>query len=1057
MQRLQRFFALTSLATILLAALAFSLLHRAFILEDLSEAAQLRTHATLSALANTLGNEAGHLATLTGESRKALLSSPVIHAVNDKTQTIVADIPIKRVSVIGRDGTVLYSTQDTLIGRATPIPDGLEAALAGAYWDQGRVSATADGAAALFQGIEVYLTRMPLRDSTGTVVAALAVELDTTDMLVAANRRQVWFVVLACAVLALAYLSLQVVVRRAGAIIQVEQDRLREETWRRQAVAAALEQRERLLNTIADSLPTLLTYVGPDLRYRFNNARYEDWFGVPAAEAVGQRVPDLVGAENFARVRRNIERVLRGETVTFEAPFQTRRGLIQARFDFVPHRDEDGNVEGYVSLVTDVSDFKRLEEELREAQAQTEGLVERRTHELRDSEQRFRDFAEATSDWFWETDADHRVIWVSIGSDDAAPPPLDVSQAMGLSRPAMIARDDPEAARLHVIDLDAHRPFRDFTYAWHDPTSGTRHFIKSSGKPMFDAEGRFQGYRGVAADIGVQKAAEDRARRAELMLTEAMDSIADGFTLWDAEDRLVIWNQRFEAFFGDLKGFLRPGITFEETLRVRASWPGVGLVVDQEEVGGSAEDRFARRLAAHRQAEGTIEVRNPYTGTWILVTERRTRDGGIVALYTDITARKAAELALRDSEQALRDLHRVTAEALSDSNASIAALLRFGVRHFGHDLGLLLRIEGGRPVVVSRVSRDASPGADGDADTIPLAQGALLGALDNPEPMVLPTGEPPDAAGALAQRVLVGSDRFLLAFVSTGDGPTVCSSTDRELIKLMAQWLGGVLSRDRAAEELRQAKEQAETANRTKSEFLANMSHELRTPLNAIIGFSDVMRQQVLGPIAEPRYLEYLESVHDSGQHLLEIINDILDVSKIEAGQLELYEDIEDLAALADSALRLVAERAEQGKLTVATAGLRGLPPVRVEGRRIKQVLLNLLSNAVKFTPSGGSIRLEARRAPDGGVALCVADTGVGMTEAEQDLALMPFGQVESSASRRYEGTGLGLPLTRALMALHGGDLTLSSRKGEGTTVTVTLPPDRVLDAEGAPGGEARP
>ena len=168
----------------------------------------------------------------------------------------------------------------------------------------------------------------------------------------------------------------------------------------------------------------------------------------------------------------------------------------------------------------------------------------------------------------------------------------------------------------------------------------------------------------------------------------------------------------------------------------------------------------------------------------------------------------------------------------------------------------------------------------------------------------------------------------------------------------MAQWLGGVLSRDRAAEELRQAKEQAETANRTKSEFLANMSHELRTPLNAIIGFSDVMLQQVLGPVTVPRYLEYLGNIHESGQHLLEIINDILDVSKIEAGRLDLYEDVEDLAALAESALRLVAERAEQSGLTVATSGLTDLPPVRVDGRRIKQVLLNLLSNAVKFTPA---------------------------------------------------------------------------------------------------------
>ncbi len=257
-------------------------------------------------------------------------------------------------------------------------------------------------------------------------------------------------------------------------------------------------------------------------------------------------------------------------------------------------------------------------------------------------------------------------------------------------------------------------------------------------------------------------------------------------------------------------------------------------------------------------------------------------------------------------------------------------------------------------------------------------------------------------------------------------------------------WITDISHRKTMEQELLKSKEAAEYANRSKTDFLANMSHELRTPLNAIIGFSEVIQAEMFGPVSA-RYVDYAHDIHASGQHLLEIINDILDLSKLEAGKLELRETDVSVAAVGEQCLALVRGRARESCVTLRVEIPESLPLLRADRRALKQVLLNLLSNAVKFTPGGGSVTLGARINADCGLDITVADTGVGMSDADIEIALSPFGQIDSSLARKHQGTGLGLPLCKSLLGLHGADLIVTSRPGAGTAITARFSSTRVL------------
>ncbi len=755
-----------------------------------------------------------------------------------------------------------------------------------------------------------------------------------------------------------------------------------------------IKEREARYRQLLEALPDAV-FIHVDEKIAFVNAAAVRLFGADnAAQLIGQSSFFLVPEEMWELHRTRREKTL-SERTTLPPIEQTRLrldgGVVEV--ETVATYIEWEGKPGYLGVMRDITQRKEIQ---RQAQI---------------TEHRYSVVAENMPGAVYQRvlapDGTLRFTYMSSG----------IADIIGISADEIIADKEPMVDRMmpdfreryfelinesarNLTPLDIELPLQD--------VNGKKRWVRSIAHPRREKDG-FVIWDGVLTDISEQKIAEQNAQQAHQWLLHAIDALPSGFMLWDREDRLILWNEKVKSYHPDPSIFTE-GASFEAL--IAEPYNDVLRLQGQEE----ATRWLTARRDQHSLASGDHEFRTR-EGRWLLLTERGTPDGQIVTLVSDVTSRRESEEKLKESDGRYRALVNLLPDAV-----------------YVHRDGV---------IVLSNEAANHLFGAQSSDDLI----GLTLMELTHPEFRDIVTQRAAFLAEPGTRTVFMRQKRLRL------DGSWFWAEVAAAAFLWDDSRGGIVVMRDvteqmKAEEMLILSKETAELANRAKTEFLANISHELRTPLNAIIGFSDLIQREMFGPIGSPQYADYIRDIYASGNHLHDVINDILDLSKIEAGKLELNEEIFDIVSVIGRCLRVVAPRAEENGLTIVNNIVGKLPHVRGDERKIKQILINLLGNAVKFTEKGGTVSIDAALrtgGDDDGIAIVVTDTGIGMAAEDIPCALMPFGQVDSALSRRHEGTGLGLPLTNSLIELHGGRLEIESTLGEGTAVTVFLPQVRLV------------
>ncbi len=732
---------------------------------------------------------------------------------------------------------------------------------------------------------------------------------------------------------------------------------------------------------------------------------------------------------------------------------------------------------------------------------------------------RFRDYADADADWFWEIDPNCRFAIVSMRREGRSS--VREYDLLGKT-PWEFADADPDRDHewaAFVDKLQRREPFRDFRISLRQSGGGLVYW-RLSGKPVLGADGMFFGYRGIATDETV-----DAIRRTHLetLATDyqvALESLSEGVAYFDERQRLSFTNPAFrnlvplpiEVFqigtdYGTIIDHLIPLISEDRRRGSQISrTPGRARSDWHFQDGRNLEGEM-RALPSGRH----ILTVHESTGAWGASPAEK---GG---LYYDSLARTGQAFithvdgVLVFANQAAADIFGCSIDVMLGRDVMSFIhpddrdrLRRFnvdrrngldvpesymtkGLRHDGEhvDLEFFVHVgewQGKRAMQVFMQDRTAQRRSEAaliesEQKYRNLTEGSIQGLFVHRDWEILYANDTaahifgydvgnfvgrsvielvaPEERGVIAdirRRRIAGDDDVPDRYEFTGqksDGTTVVV----EIFSRMVDWDGSpaiqatlmdITQRKEIERNLVKAKDAAEKADRTKTEFLGNMSHELRTPLNAIIGFSQLIREKIMGDL-NAHYVDYAGSIHASGVHLLEVVNDLLDVASIESGAMALSDDEVALSAAIRSCERMLRTRAQKAELLISVDTPEPDILVHADARRVKQILINLVNNSIKFTRPGGQVIVRAYLNDGGEPVMEVQDTGIGIPEEDQIVIFDAFTRVNSAFVSEREGTGLGLPLVHALTELHGGRIALESAVGQGTTISVTLPKERLV------------
>jgi PAS domain S-box-containing protein len=673
---------------------------------------------------------------------------------------------------------------------------------------------------------------------------------------------------------------------------------------------------------------------------------------------------------------------------------------------------KDGDLFGAVVTFRDITEQIRADSQLRKARDELEIKVEDRTKELvaelelrkaaelksELERERLEDAVFSFKDGFALFDSDDRlVIWNDqfIDNDqleDVLKPGITFEQFMRARIPMTNYKDRSMRDENRIQErLEQHRnPSGPHDYEFADGRNVQIHEFRTNNG----------GTAILRIDVTEQKKSEQQLRQSQEQLSNAVESLEEGFAYFDANDRLVTCNNKFRGMRPGNEGLIKPGITFEEILRIP--------VKEEGEYDDQVRDEawIMTRMEHHRNPKGAL-YRTLNSGPTIQINQIKSNDGGTVHVHTDITELIVAENNIREYSEKLDLILHSMAEGVATINTdgTIDYVNPVVEKMFGYT---------SKELIGSNVSMLMPEPYHSEHD------GYLSNYL------------------ASTKNKILGKYREVVGKRKDGSIFPMNLTTNKYFADGEIKFVGTVhdlSDRKQTEMELKDAKVKAEAANQTKTDFLANMSHELRTPMNAILGFGQLL-SHLPDEKLSGKQNEYVDHILESGNHLLNLINDILDISAIEAGKLELHVEEVEIGPLIGEMLTLVKTRADDGNVKLSAKIAEDAATIWTDDRRLKQILINLLSNAVKFTPVGGEVTVRCKSDRNNQISFVVSDTGIGMTKKEIQKALETFGQVDSSVARKQQGTGLGLPLVKHLVEALGGSFKINSRKNIGTTIT---------------------